>query len=500
MLFYRLHTDSFIREIGPYGYVYSQLTKHDRTYDASGRDFLFALSRQPQSFDDIFSKIAVQYSADAADAIRGDLRDFLQSLEDDRYVVSGETAAEIDAREPRFNYAENPKTATINFLQNADDVSRYPDTTEVLLAEYLQKPRIHHSQIELTSHCNERCIHCYIPHELKVTTLPFATVISIFDQLHELGTLGLTLSGGEALAHPRIKDILLAARERDFSITLLTNLTLLKPDLVAVIKAANVSLVQTSLYSTVAAEHDHITKLPGSFAKTTAALEALIAAQVPVQIGCPVMRTNFKSYKDVLRYAREHRCKAQTDYIMMARYDFSTDNLSERLNARETEELIRDVMANDADYNDLTETPFVEAPREVRAKQAICGVGRDNLCVASNGVVYPCSGWQGMALGNVHEQSIKDIWEKSPRMQELRGITKGSIPQCLDCADRQFCAPCLVRNFNESNGDYLKVNPHFCQAARINRRLVEERREQRRKVAACGAGAGAGCGGNCDGV
>jgi hypothetical protein len=35
---------------------------------------------------------------------------------------------------------------------------------------------------------------------------------------------------------------------------------------------------------------------------------------------------------------------------------------------------------------------------------------------------------------------------------------------------------CLVRNFNESGGDYLKVAPHFCKAAHLNRKLVEEAR------------------------
>jgi len=159
---------------------------------------------------------------------------------------------------------------------------------------------------------------------------------------------------------------------------------------------------------------------------------------------------------------------------MMARYDFSTDNLKERLDEKETEELLRDIMVYDKEYSELTDTPVKAKSRDEIAKKAICGVGRDNLCIASSGVVYPCSGWRGMALGNVKEQPIKDIWEHSPKMLELRSITKGSFPQCLDCEDLQFCALCLARNFNESKGDYLKVNPHFCKVAKINRRILEE--------------------------
>lgn len=466
-MFYRLCKDTFVRTIGPYGYIYSQLTKHDRTYSESGRYFLNALTRQPQTMEELLEKIMQKFEDVSAKELKIDLLEFLQNLEQDNYITSSET-------EPHFTYAENPKTAIYNYMQNSDDAVKYADTTDVLLEEYLERPRIHGCQIETTSCCNERCLHCYIPHEFKTEILPYEIIESVLKQLNEIGTLSLTLSGGEVLSHPNIINILRKARELDFSINILSNLTLLTPELIKIFKEINPSMVQTSLYSAVAEEHDHITQIKGSFAKTTAAIEALIAENVPVQISCPVMKSNFRSYKNVLKYAQERKCKAQTDFIMMARYDFSTDNLTERLDEKETEELIRDIVVYDKDYSDLTDTPIKEKSRKDRAKEAFCGVGRDNLCIAASGVVYPCSGWQGMALGNVKEQPIKDIWEHSPKMLELRSITKGSIPQCLDCEDRQYCAQCLVRNFNESNGDYLKINQHFCKAAKINRKIMEE--------------------------
>jgi len=473
-MLYRLCKDTFVRSIGIYGYIYSQLSKHDRTYSESGEVFLKSLSREPQNLDTLLGKIKQEFDGVSAEELKKDLLEFLQNLEQDRYIVSGETEAELNSKEPSFSYSENPKTAIYNYMQQPDDAVKYADTIDVLLAECLERPHIHGCQIELTSTCNERCLHCYIPHELKTEILPYEVIENVLKQLNEIGTLTLTLSGGEALSHPNIAKILRKARELDFSITLLSNLTLLNKELIKVLKETNPSLVQTSLYSTVPEEHDHITQLKGSFAKTTAAIDALIAENIPVQISCPVMKSNFRSYKNVLKYAQERKCKAQTDFIMMARYDFSTDNLNERLDEKETEEIIRDIMVYDKEYSELTDTPVKAKSRDEIAKEAICGVGRDNLCIASSGVVYPCSGWQGMALGNIKEQPIKDIWEHSPKMLELRSITKGSIPQCLDCEDKQFCAPCLVRNFNESKGDYLKVNPHFCKAAKINRRIVEE--------------------------
>lgn len=474
-MFYRLSRDSFVRSIGNFGYIYSQLSKHDSIYTESGKIFLEALSHAPQSLESIARKAATAFEGVSAEDISGDLREFLDALVHVGYLIAAETESECAARDTHFSYQVNPKTQfTYNALQNSDDQKNYGDSQDALFAEYQKKPAIHACQIETTNRCNERCIHCYIPHQFKNTILPYEVIENVLEQLHELGTLDLTLSGGEFFCHPDAEKILRKARELDFSINVLSNITLLTPKMIEVLKEVNPSIVQTSLYSIYPEEHDHITQLPGSCEKTKASIEALIAANIPVQISCPVMHTNYKTYKDVLKFAYDRNCKAQTDFVMMARYDFSTDNLNERLTIEETEELLRDIIRFDKDYLNFTETPVPEISREEWGKQAFCGVGLDNLCIAANGVVYPCSGWQGMPCGDVHETPIKDIWERSPQLNKLRGLTKSAIPQCYDCEDRQFCAPCLVRNFNENGGDYLKVAPHFCKAAALNRKLVLE--------------------------
>lgn len=167
-MFYRQSRDTYIRSIGEYGYIYSQLTKHDRTYTQEGRAFLEVLSREPQSLETLATK-ASEYFDDITPAdVQDDLKEFLDSLIADRYLVSGETAEECAAKDTYFSYAENPKTLfTYNAQQNPDDEKLYADTQEVLGDYYREHPQIHNCQIETTNRCNERCIHCYIPHELK---------------------------------------------------------------------------------------------------------------------------------------------------------------------------------------------------------------------------------------------------------------------------------------------------------------------------------------------
>jgi len=159
---------------------------------------------------------------------------------------------------------------------------------------------------------------------------------------------------------------------------------------------------------------------------------------------------------------------------MMAKTDYATDNLNERLTLDETGILIRDVLAVDVDYDSLLSeyAPMVDKEKEL--SRPVCGVGFDNLCLAGNGSYYPCSGWQGLPVGSAFSQRLADVWHHSPELARLRGITKASFPQCIECPDTQFCAMCLVRNFNESGGDMFRINRHFCEVAHLNRLLVEE--------------------------
>ena len=76
--------------------------------------------------------------------------------------------------------------------------------------------------IELLSICNFRCLHCYIPKHDHVG-MPYAKIIDLFNQLREMGTLSLVLTGGEIFLRPDIMDIIRSARKMGFSVSLLSN-------------------------------------------------------------------------------------------------------------------------------------------------------------------------------------------------------------------------------------------------------------------------------------
>lgn len=477
----RQSKNTFIRCTERYGYITNQLTYHDRVYNSTGSDYLNVLSREPQDVENLIDKLLELYEDASRDELAKDFIGFVNSLALDNFVVIGESIEELDSKDLSFTYSmQNPKTMT--FFHNQETCEKVSENTQDFFLEEVQgRPLISGLQFELSSRCNERCIHCYIPNEKKKAgfDMPTKKVLSVIDEFAAMGGLHVTLSGGEALLHKDIAEICRYSRSKDLEITILSNLINLKQCDVDVFKETNVSLVQTSLYSMEPEIHDYITTVKGSFAKTKAAIELLVKNDIPVQISCPVMKANQYGYVDVLNYAKSLKIKAQTDYIMMARADLSVENLANRMSIEETEVFLRGLIEADTDYKEKTlEQPpvsdFIKFDIERFKKQPVCGVGYDNCCITANGDVYPCAGWQAYVLGNVYRQSLAEIWEKSEKLVALRKITQESFPQCLECKARDYCAMCLVRNYNESGGDMLKLNKHFCEVAFLTKKIVEE--------------------------
>lgn len=474
-------TNSFIRCTDSYGYITNQMTRLDRVYNGTGAFFLRHIGRTPVDFETILNAAVLEYGEAFRGEIAEDLQSFLLDLENSGFIVSGENVQELEAKDEEFTYdVATPKTMMEIFPQTTKDKVT-ENTQDFFLEEVQGRPMISALQFELSSRCNERCIHCYIPNKKKDRgkDMPLEKVKSILDEFSEMGGIHVTLSGGEAFLHKDIIEICEYCREKDLKISILSNLITLTDAQVERLKKVNLSLVQTSLYSMDPTIHDMITNVKGSFARTKRAIEKLVAANIPVQISCPLMKANYKGYKDVLEYAQSLKIRAQTDYIMMAQSDLDVSNLANRLSLEEIEYVIRSIIDYDIDYQALTLNQKsldteVKFDRERFKQQPVCGVGYDNCCITANGDVYPCAGWQDYVLGNVYTHTLKEIWEQSEKIKELRKITQASFPECVDCEALSYCNRCLVRNYNECNGDMLATPKFFCDVAFLNKRLVEE--------------------------
>lgn len=471
----RLCKDSFRRRYGPFGYLTSQLTKKDRIYDEVGALFLEKLDRQAQSVAEIVDGLLESFVDVEHTELEADYVEFLEDLESDGFVVTGAAEGELDRKDRGFTYsAAMPKTARLPTL-SSDRVEASRPTEEIMIRYFQEHPTIFGAHVEITGRCNERCVHCYQGETRRDhASRPF--LIDVFDQLYELGTVNVTLSGGEPTIHPEFPAVLRAARDHDVMINVLSNGLRLGDDALDALAEVDVNVIQISLYSADPSVHDTITGVAGSHAATVRNIERLLERDVPVQISCPLMRPNHGSYPGVARWCRDRKIRVLSDFILMARDDLDTSNLAHRLDLDQTRQVLEDIWTEDEEYRLLLDQPDPFVDQAVFADQPVCGVCIDNVCFAADGSLYPCSGFSGYVLGNAHETSIRTIWEQSERVLFLRSLRNERFPACVSCDARSFCVRCLARNFNESGGDMFEVADHFCRVAFLNKEVVDRGR------------------------
>ena len=476
-MFYQLRKDTYVRKYGELGYILSVGLFIDRVVDECGSMFLSALEREPQDISDIARKLEKVFVGVKAAELIPDIEEFYEPFVEDGFILKGNNPQEIGEKDCGFMYsAVDP----IGLKEDFTPLKKRADnsTQDVLDTYFLEHPTLISFQIELTSKCNERCVHCYIPHEYKTDLIEDELFYGVLSQLKEMGTLQLTLSGGEPMLHPKFPEYLRKAKEMGFYVSVLTNLTLLTDEIVHIMEDGNKTSVQVSLYSMIPEHHDAITTIKGSFDKTKAAILKLIEHNIPLQISCPTMKQNKDDFKDVLIWANEHKVRAVTDYSIMAKYNHDDSNLLYRLTPEECKCIIKDIILYDAGYRELVmdeEYREKEFEYSLDPEARLCGVGVSSCCMVSSGGVYPCAGWQDYTLGNLYEESLESIWKHSEKLAFLRGLRKKSLKKCLNCENAAYCSPCLVRNANESKkGDPLEIAPYFCEVARVNREALEE--------------------------
>ena len=195
---------------------------------------------------------------------------------------------------------------------------------------------------------------------------------------------------------------------------------------------------------------------------------------IPMQISCPIMKQNLNCFNDVVAWGKSHNIYVGSDYVIIARYDHTTQNLRSRLSIKDIEYVLNQRIINEPDLLQLIDKE-AEKKKDINPDDIVCSVCYSSICVADNGNVYPCAGWQDYVVGNLNETSLKDIWDNSKKVQYLRNLRKRDFPKCIQCPVNAFCTMCMVRNANEHPlGDPLTVNEFFCNIAKLNKEMVSD--------------------------
>ncbi len=330
-------------------------------------------------------------------------------------------------------------------------------------------------QWHLTERCNLKCRHCY--QSGTVPEMRFDEICRAVDNVANAIQSWVTeyemqmspsfhFTGGEPLLRKDLFIILNYVRNRGYSVSLMSNGTLIDVYTARRIKEAQVKDVQISLDG-LEANHNSL-RGEGSFQRTLKGIGNLVAQGVDTNINLTVSRLNMGDAGGLVRLAEELGVSA----IAFSRLvptgrgsGLGNQTLSREEVADFYKELrkfqdkgkvivtSRDPLASIVDMEG--EIPQTEMPI------GGCAAGIFGVTIAADGAIMPCRRMD-LPIGNIKDVSFRELWAGSPVLWSLRK-RENYHDGCNSCRYWSVCRGCraiaLASARAEDKEDYLGADP-----------------------------------------
>ena len=164
--------------------------------------------------------------------------------------------------------------------------------------------------IELTPTCNFRCDMCYIRMEKSQAEKrgglrSIEEWLHIADQLQEIGTLFILLTGGEPLLYPDFKELYIRLKEKGFILTINTNATLIDDETVRLFQRLKPRRVNVSLYGVTNGTYLNLCHATNGFDRCLEGLKRLKEYGIDTKLNLTLTRQNIKEHRQMLELADE---------------------------------------------------------------------------------------------------------------------------------------------------------------------------------------------------
>jgi len=346
--------------------------------------------------------------------------------------------------------------------------------------------------LHVTDACNARCLYCYNANQRQKTLkeqrmgmrhqLTSGQVCALFDEIAGCGAKNINFTGGEPLMRPDLFELAQAARPKGFSLSLLSNGTLIDADKAKKIAGFFDSVI-ISFDSCVKSEYELLS--PGaSFEKAVAGITHLVEAGARKLSLRPVItRHNTASLPALAEFAVK---RWPGVYFLPALY------LPNKFSDARDFELVPDP----EDYFQVLDefrarlTGFGagvasdDVPLEAYGS---CGAGGNGvISIGPEGSVYPCQCLHRdeFECGNIREKSLSWIIAHSPVLKAFRSEREAMPQVCAQCGLVSLCcSSCrfLRKEFEHSEKQFLmRMCPFFKRE--IEKRLWLEAGRQTNKT------------------
>ncbi len=316
------------------------------------------------------------------------------------------------------------------------------------------------ASLELTYRCNWRCVFCYNPRHHDQRGLSGAEWLGVLDDLRALGTLYVSLTGGEPLTHPDFFAIARGVRERAFALRILSNGALITEKAADEIAGLNPMAVEMSLHGSRPETHDRATATPGSFDALVRGLDRLRERGVSVVVKTPLTRMNEGEVEAMQALVEARDVPWRVDSVLTPRDDGDPGPLAYRASPQAVERLYERLAAAG------------QLPQEERSKGGVnCGLGRITIAVDPEGNVYPCIQWRKTPMGNVRETPLRELWPVAEGRKEAAAVARAANDRLVDSGGAVAAFPFCPALAYMNTGDPLRPDDRHRDEAEIAERI-----------------------------
>lgn len=326
----------------------------------------------------------------------------------------------------------------------------------------------------LSDHCNLCCTHCWISPKFsqdQQDSISLDALKKTISEAKSLGLQGVKLTGGEPLLYPDLIELLKFLASDKFTIFIETNGILIDRKMIESFQSSDVAQISVSLDSASEEMHDGIRGVKGSFHHTLKGLRLLSDSGLNFQIIMTLQRKNRKEIPGLIGLSEKigagslkinplQPCGRAKD-AFKRRENLELDELI-RLHRMVEEEWSR--QDNLEIFFDLP-VAFLSIEEIKRNGSGQCRI-LNILGVLANGDFSICGIGQTideLRLGNLHQISIREVWENNPVLKELRQSLPGKLKGiCHHCIFKFQClGACRAMAFSHARDLYA---PYFlCQ-------------------------------------
>lgn len=293
--------------------------------------------------------------------------------------------------------------------------------------------------IELTTRCNWKCKHCYLP-EHNSFGLTFEEIKKLLEDFRNIGIHKIIYTGGEIFTRRDAVEIIEYTRSQGFLVSVLSNASLISDEIAHRLRRCYISGFSMTVFSMNEDVHDGITGVKGSLKRALRGAQLMKANGNSVWIKSPVLKDNMRDIKGVQNYCKENGFAYTSSACIFPRNDGDITPMSYTMSIDELTEVISFIDST----NNFEERSFSD--------RLMCKYLLRSFAVTFDGNVTPCNS-MFVKVGNLREKSIYEIWNNDV-YREIRHLKNCQLDKCNTCPISNYCDRCPATVVSEGGTYY----------------------------------------------